>query len=136
MIETPYKSRFATALADYAHTRGKPADRHWQALLYLATSDAGLWSWLRARMDGGVDVTEITGAEQLNDRQRLLLDVALNLFQGCGHVDLARLADVSSQRTFESVIEALRLYRGEWTAGDRELSPRGGTIPARLGQQG
>jgi hypothetical protein len=118
MIEAPYKSRFAAALADFAQARGQPADRHWQALLYLATSDAGLWSWLRARMDEGIDVTEISGTEQLNDRQRLLLDVALNLFRGRGQVDLARIADVSSTHTFESVIEALRLYRGEWTTGD------------------
>jgi hypothetical protein len=115
MIEAPYKSRFAAALADYEKSRGQPADRHWQALLYLATSDAGLWSWLRARMDEGVDVMEINGTEQLNERQRLLLDVAVNLFQGRGQVDLARIADVSGTRAFESVIEALRLYRGEST---------------------
>ena len=117
MVDAPYKSRFEAALTDYAEAQSRPADGRWQALLYLATSDAGLWSWLRVRIDYGVGVTKVTGAEQLNSRQRLLLDVALNLFEGWGQVDLAQLADISDAHTFESVIGALRLYRREWAAG-------------------
>src|SRR5579875_2944374 len=111
--ETPQESRYAAALRTWEATQGRQADRHERAMLRLVTADAGLWSWIKPRMDaakGRVDLDDGADA-QLNRGQRLLLAAARGLYGQNSPVNLAALADDLDDQRFTTVLTTLRAYR-------------------------
>lgn len=109
---TPDERRYRDELERYEAARGTAANNEWRALLRVLTADQWVWERVGDLLDyarGRVDLDEARG---LSTTEGLLVGIGLALFRGRGTVELSDLALLDAP-TFEAVVDALRLYRGE-----------------------
>lgn len=129
-VDAAHGAAYIEALDDYAQARGQDAPAPWRALLYIGTSDAILWTWLRPRLDYARGTADLHGQVELPELAELgrgaplashgsaqtgqLLQVARHLFGDESEpvVDLAGLLQGLRDRGYHVLMGALHEYRG------------------------
>lgn len=106
-------ARYQAAAAEYRSARGLEPDRHWRALLRLATALPGLWHRVRGRLRyarGEADLPPELGG--LSHGEACLYRLARHLYTGRGEIDLADLVDTLDRDLWGVVTAALLDFRG------------------------
>ena len=110
---TDHATTFTKAYNDCAQAKRHEPGRDWKAFLYVVTSLPGLWANVEPCLDYARDTAKLSPGHfgYLSSGEGLLLDVARSLYQGSGQVDLAALASVLDDRTWQVVVDAFHIYR-------------------------
>ncbi len=127
-VDAVHGAAYVEALDDYAQDCGRHAPEPWRALLYIGTSDAILWAWLRPRLDyargtadlhgqvelPGVEDRGISLASHGSTQVGQLLQVARHLFgdESEPTIHLTGLLQRLSDRSYHVLMGALHEYRG------------------------
>ena len=129
-VDAAHGAAYVDALDDYAQAQGQDAPGPWRALLYIGTSDALLWAWLRPRLDYARGTADLRGYVDLPELEELgrplvalrhgseqtdaLLRLARHLFgdESEPAVHLARLLQWLRDRNYHVLMGALHEYRG------------------------
>lgn len=112
-VDLDHWQRWRDALAQYRDERGRSPDRHWRALLRLATITPNLWAHVSRHViySDGVLRPEVEAVRGLSQGEWLVLRAALNLFRGTGTVNLAEMADALGLSWWGVFVAALDDYR-------------------------
>jgi hypothetical protein len=110
-VDRDHDTLFQATLIAFTMARGKSPDQHWRALLYLATGDRELWSWLAPRLDFNQGRVHLEDAVGLGGEPQRLLILARHLFDGnpC-QVNLAGLLQALSDRNRAVALGAMNEF--------------------------
>ncbi len=127
-VDAAHGAAYIEALDEYAQACGQNASAPWRALLYIGTSDAILWAWLRPRLDYARGTANLHGQVELpgvkdrgiplashgSTQAGKLLQVARHLFshQSEPALDVTGLLQTLSDRGYHVLMGALHEYRG------------------------
>lgn len=110
---------YDNALTLYTEKNGFPANKHWKALLYLATSCETLWDliWPVININEGVADLQEIDLNRLSSGQRLLVKTAKELYNWGDSVSLTDAADTLDKTYWKIFLNAILIYRGSNTVG-------------------
>jgi len=130
-IDSAHDDRWGQAMEAYRVERGEDPGARWQALLYIGTSDAELWTWLEPRLDyeghGALldlgDARDEPSGAYLDAQRELLVAVARNLFNPERYelgrylvngdyvsIGMGKIVAQLEHTNFLVVVRALRVY--------------------------
>ncbi len=121
-VDAAHGAAYIEALDEYAQATGQNAPAPWRALLYIGTSDAILWTWLRPQLDYAretaylhpqVDLVEL-GIPSGSEQTYLFLEAARHLFGDASAptIHLTSLLQRLRDRVYHVLMGAVHEYRG------------------------
>ena len=128
MAERTHAARFAAAQAAYHSAVGHDPHRVWAAVLFLLTATEELRRVYRPHLDYKSQTATFENASRFSPEEQLVVSVAQNLAgdfatTSTRTVDLAACCLQMDDHTFEVVVAACRMLRGNSGAARKLLEP-------------
>jgi hypothetical protein len=128
MAESTHAQRFAAAQADYHTAVGHDPHRVWATILFLLTATDDLWRAYSPHLAYKSETATFEEALHVSPAEQLVVSVAQNLAgdfatTSTRTVDLAACCLQMDDHTFEVVVAACRMLRGNSGAARKLLEP-------------